>query len=53
MITEQLYQVLSFGHKINMVIPHPMPTPNPRSPRLDFIERVPLEVIPKLKELAG
>ena len=53
MIAEQLYQVLSFGHKIDMVIPHPMPTPNPRSPGPDFIERVPLEVIPKLKELAG
>ena len=52
MIAEQLHQVLSVGHKIDMVIPHPMPTPSPRSPRPDFIERVPLEVISKLKDLA-
>jgi alkanesulfonate monooxygenase SsuD/methylene tetrahydromethanopterin reductase-like flavin-dependent oxidoreductase (luciferase family) len=52
MIAEQLHQVLSVGHKIDMLIPHPMPTPSPRSPRPDFIERVPLEVISKLKDLA-
>jgi 5,10-methylenetetrahydromethanopterin reductase len=53
MIAEQLHRVLGYGHKIDMVIPHPMPTPDPRAPRPDFIERVPQEVIPKLKALAG
>lgn len=49
MIADQLNQVLAFGHKIDMVIPHPMPTPDPKGPKPDYIERIPTEVIPKLK----
>lgn len=51
MIAEQLHRVLNFGHKIDMVIPHPMPTPDRRAPKPDFIERIPRNVISKLKEL--
>ena len=51
MIAEQLHRVLGFGHKIDMVIPHPMPTPDRRAPKPDFIERIPRDMISKLKEL--
>lgn len=52
-IAEQLHEVLGFGHRIDMIIPHPMPTPDPRGPKPDYIERMATEVIPKLKALSG
>lgn len=51
-IAAQLHDVLGFGHKIDMVIPHPMPTPVPGAERPDYIERIPTEVLPVLRELA-
>lgn len=51
MIAEQLADVLSLGYRIDMVIPHPMPTPPPGGPRPDYIERVPTEIFPILKNL--
>jgi 5,10-methylenetetrahydromethanopterin reductase len=51
MIAGQLAEVLSLGHRIDMVIPHPMPTPPPGGPRPDYIERVPTEIFPILKDL--
>ena len=53
MIAEQLHRVLGYGHKIDIVIPHPMPTPTPNWSDPQYIERVPQEVIPKLKALAS
>lgn len=50
-IAEQLAQVLRLGHRIDMVIPHPMPTPPPGGPRPDFIERMATELFPILKTL--
>ncbi len=51
MIAEQLHRVLGYGHKIDMLIPHPMPTPMPNWSDPQYIERIPQEVIPKLKAL--
>ena len=51
MIAEQLADVLSLGHRIDMIIPHPMPTPAPGGPKPDFIERIPTELFPILKDL--
>jgi alkanesulfonate monooxygenase SsuD/methylene tetrahydromethanopterin reductase-like flavin-dependent oxidoreductase (luciferase family) len=51
MIAAQLNQVLSLGHNIDVVVPHPVPTPPPGGPRPDYIERFAGEVIPKLRAL--
>ena len=53
MIAEQLFHVLSYGHKIDMIIPHPMPTPMPNWSDPQYIERIPQEVIPLLKAMAS
>ncbi len=53
MIAKQLHRVLGYGHKIDMVIPHPMPTPMPNWSHPQYIERIPQEVMPKLKALAA
>jgi 5,10-methylenetetrahydromethanopterin reductase len=49
MIAKQLSEVLKLGFAIDMVIPHPVPTPPPGGPRPDYIERFATEVIPLLK----
>lgn len=49
MIAKQLCEVLTLGFPIEMVIPHPVPTPPPNGPRPDYIERFATEVIPELK----
>jgi alkanesulfonate monooxygenase SsuD/methylene tetrahydromethanopterin reductase-like flavin-dependent oxidoreductase (luciferase family) len=49
MLAEQLARVLQLGYNIDMIIPHPVPTPPRGGPRPDFIERFAAEVIPLLK----
>jgi alkanesulfonate monooxygenase SsuD/methylene tetrahydromethanopterin reductase-like flavin-dependent oxidoreductase (luciferase family) len=49
MIAQQLHEVFKLGFPIDMVIPHPVPTPPPDGPRPDYIERFATEVIPLLK----
>jgi 5,10-methylenetetrahydromethanopterin reductase len=49
MIATQLYDVLQLGWRVDMIIPHPVPTPPPGGPRPDYIERFATEVIPQLK----
>jgi 5,10-methylenetetrahydromethanopterin reductase len=51
MIAAQLNQVLDLGHDIDVVVPHPVPTPPPGGARPDYIERFAGEVIPKLRAL--
>jgi 5,10-methylenetetrahydromethanopterin reductase len=53
MIARQLCGVLQLGLPIEMIIPHPVPTPPPRGPRPDYIERFATEVIPLLKAAMG
>ncbi len=53
MIATQLSEVLQLGFNIDMVIPHPVPTPPPGGPRPDYIERFATEVIPALKTKMG
>lgn len=53
MIAAQLCEVLQLGYPIEMIIPHPVPTPPPGGPRPDYIERFATEVIPKLKKQTG
>lgn len=53
MIAKQLCEVLNLGFPIEMVIPHPVPTPPPGGPRPDYIERFATEVIPQLKAQMG
>jgi alkanesulfonate monooxygenase SsuD/methylene tetrahydromethanopterin reductase-like flavin-dependent oxidoreductase (luciferase family) len=49
MIAQQLCEVLHMGFRVDMIIPHPAPTPPPNGPRPDYIERFATEVIPQLK----
>jgi alkanesulfonate monooxygenase SsuD/methylene tetrahydromethanopterin reductase-like flavin-dependent oxidoreductase (luciferase family) len=49
MIASQLYDVLHMGFAIDMIIPHPVPTPPPGGPRPDYIERFATQVLPALK----
>jgi 5,10-methylenetetrahydromethanopterin reductase len=49
MIARQLHDVLKFGFPIDMIVPHPVPTPPPGGSRPDYIERFATEVIPLLK----
>jgi 5,10-methylenetetrahydromethanopterin reductase len=49
MIAKQLCEVLDLGIDIEMIVPHPVPTPPPGGPRPDYIERFATEVIPRLK----
>ncbi len=49
MIASQLCDVLHMGFPIDMIIPHPVPTPPPDGPRPDYIERFATEVMPALK----
>ncbi len=49
MIAQQLCEVLHLGFRVDMIIPHPAPTPAPGGPRPDYIERFATEVIPLLK----
>jgi alkanesulfonate monooxygenase SsuD/methylene tetrahydromethanopterin reductase-like flavin-dependent oxidoreductase (luciferase family) len=49
MIATQLAAVLRLGWRIDMIIPHPVPTPPPGGPRPDYIERFATEVMPLLK----
>ena len=49
MIAKQLGEILQLGYPIEMIIPHPVPTPPPGGPRPDYIERFATEVIPLLK----
>jgi alkanesulfonate monooxygenase SsuD/methylene tetrahydromethanopterin reductase-like flavin-dependent oxidoreductase (luciferase family) len=53
MIASQLHAVLHMGFRVDMIIPHPVPTPPPDGPRPDFIERFATEVIPRLKAALG
>ena len=52
-IAEQLVEVLQSGYKVDMVIPHPVPTPPVGGPRPDYIERFATEVIPLVKSRMG
>ncbi|MGE0821635.1 MAG: LLM class flavin-dependent oxidoreductase [Candidatus Binatia bacterium] len=49
MIARQLCEMLHLGFPIEMVIPHPVPTPPPGGPRPDYMERFATEVIPLLR----
>jgi 5,10-methylenetetrahydromethanopterin reductase len=49
MIARQLREVFNLGFPIEMVIPHPVPTPSPGGPRPDYMERFATEVIPLLR----
>jgi alkanesulfonate monooxygenase SsuD/methylene tetrahydromethanopterin reductase-like flavin-dependent oxidoreductase (luciferase family) len=49
MIAKQLGEILQLGYPIEMIIPHPVPTPPPGGPRPDYIERFATGVIPLLK----
>ena len=49
MIAQQLCEVLNLGFPVEMVIPHPVPTPPPGGPRPDYIERFATEVIPLIR----
>lgn len=51
MIAGQIAGVLKMGYRIDMIIPHPMPTPHPDGPKPDYMERFATEVIPSLKAL--
>ena len=53
MIAKQLCEMLNLGFPIEMVIPHPVPTPPPDGPRPDYIERFATEVMPQLKAQMG
>lgn len=53
MIARQLCTVLDLGFPIDMLVPHPVPTPPPGGPRPDYIERFATEVIPLLKAEMG
>ncbi|MBM3227113.1 MAG: LLM class flavin-dependent oxidoreductase [Candidatus Tectomicrobia bacterium] len=46
MIARQLCEVMHLGYRVDMIIPHPVPTPPPGGPRPDYIERFATEVIP-------
>ena len=50
MIARQLREVFNLGFPIEMVIPHPVPTPPPGGPRPDYMERFATEVIPLLRK---
>ena len=49
MIADQIAGVLNMGYRIDMIISHPMPTPEPDGPKPDYMERFATEVIPLLK----
>ena len=49
MIARQLGEVFKLGFPIELVTPHPVPTPAPGGPRPDFMERFATEVIPLLR----
>ncbi len=53
MIARQLCDVLDLGIAIDMVVPHPVPTPPLGGPRPDYIERFATEVVPMLRRLSG
>lgn len=53
MIAGQLHEVLQLGFPIEMIVPHPVPTPPPGGPRPDYVERFATEVIPLLKAEMG
>ena len=53
MIARQLADVLRSDFRIDMVIPHPMPTPPNDGPRPDYMERFATEVVPALKTEMG
>ncbi len=52
-IAAQLHDVLKLGLRIDLIIPHPVPTPPPGGPRPDYIDRFAGEVLPRLRSLAG
>ncbi len=52
-IAKQLCGVLNLGFPIQMIIPHPVPTPPLDGPRPDYIERFATQVIPLLKAELG
>lgn len=45
-IAAQLNEVLGLGHRIDIILPHPMPTPPQGGPKPDYIERFATEVMP-------
>lgn len=47
-IAGQLRRVMEQDFRIDMIIPHPVPTPPPGGPRPDFIERFATEVMARL-----
>ena len=51
MIAAKLSGVLHMGYDIDMIIPHPVPTPNPDGPQPDFMDRFITEVVPILRSL--
>jgi alkanesulfonate monooxygenase SsuD/methylene tetrahydromethanopterin reductase-like flavin-dependent oxidoreductase (luciferase family) len=46
MIAQQLKAVMHLGFRVDMIIPHPVPTPPVGGPRPDYIERFATEVMP-------
>jgi alkanesulfonate monooxygenase SsuD/methylene tetrahydromethanopterin reductase-like flavin-dependent oxidoreductase (luciferase family) len=52
-IVKQLQEMLNLGFPVEMIVPHPVPTPLPGGPRPDYIERFATEVISRLKQLMG
>ncbi len=54
MVAEQLTAVLKLGHRIDMVIPHPVPSHVPKGADPAYIERFATEVMPVVRTaLAG
>ena len=53
MIAKQLCGVLNVGFPIQMIVPHPVPTPPLDGPRPDYLERLATEVMPLLKAELG
>ncbi len=51
MIAAKLSGALHLGHEIEMIIPHPVPTPTPGEVGPDYIDRFMNEVVPVLKSL--
>lgn len=52
MVAQQIRAVLDFEFPIEMIVPHPVPTPPIGGPRPDYIERFASEVMPLVKAAA-